>query len=157
LASASADAKRRGEEALRASTLAWTILRPSMIYGTPADRNVARLLRWMRSCPVLPLPGGGATPQQPVHVDDLVASILAALGRPVAIRGEYEVGGPRPVRLRELIAIGARALRLRVAVLPIPIAPVHATLELMVRFGVRPPLRPEQVMRLTESKAVDIA
>ena len=41
LESSGADAKRSGEQALRDSRLAYVILRPSMIYGTPADRNLA--------------------------------------------------------------------------------------------------------------------
>src|SRR5258708_21551779 len=93
LVSRGADAKRAGEDALRRSTLAFTILRPSMIYGTPRDRNLVRLLRWIERCPVVPAPDGGRTLQQPVHVDDRVAAIVAPLARPVAARREYDLGG----------------------------------------------------------------
>ena len=92
LRSSGADAKRRGEQALRDSTLRYTILRPSMIYGTPRDRNMVRLLRWIQRWPLVPAPLGGITPQQPVHVDDLVQAILASLERPVAARREYDAG-----------------------------------------------------------------
>ncbi len=156
LKSGSADAERGGEQALRDSPLAFTILRPSMIYGTPRDRNMVKLLRWIERFPVVPSPLGGVTPQQPVHVDDLVAAILASLERPQAARGEYEVGGPDPIALRDVIHACAGALGRRAWVLPLPLAPAHAAARWARRWKLPFPVRPEQVLRLTESKAVDI-
>ncbi len=156
LESRGADAKRRGEEALRASSLAWTILRPSMIYGTPADRNMARLLRALARVPFFPAPGGGATPQQPVHVEDLADAIVACFERPASERREYDVGGPEPLALAEVVRLAARALGRRAWVVPVPLGPAHALVAGLRAVGVRTPVSPEQVLRLHESKAVDI-
>jgi len=156
LQSSGADRKRSGEAALRASPLAFTILRPSMIYGTPRDRNMVKLLRWLRRFPIVPAPLGGDTPQQPVHVDDLVDAILASLERPAAARGEYDVGGPQPLALRDVIDEAARALARRAWILPVPLAPAHAAALLARRLRLPFPVSPEQVLRLAESKAVDI-
>jgi nucleoside-diphosphate-sugar epimerase len=156
LKSPAADAKRAGEAALRASSLGYTILRPSMIYGTPADRNMVRLLRWLRSFPMVPMPGAGRTLQQPVHVEDLADAIVAALERPSASRQEYDVGGPAAIALRDVIRIAGRAVGRRPVLLPIPITPAHGMVVMMRRLKLPTPVRPEQVLRLTESKAVDI-
>lgn len=156
LDSRGADAKRAGEAALRASRLAYTILRPSMIYGTPRDRNLVRLLRWLRRWPLVPAPLGGRTPQQPVHVDDLADAIVAALERPAAARREYDVGGPEALPLATVIRECAAALGRRAVILPIPLAPAHAVAVLARRARVPFPVSPEQVLRLAESKAVDI-
>ena len=157
LESQSADAKRAGEEALRCSSIGYTILRPSMIYGTPGDRNLARLLRWLRAFPVVPVPGGGATLQQPVHVDDLVAAITGALERPETERKEYDVGGPEAFSLRELVHACAASVGRRAFVIGVPLGPAHGVAALLQRLGFRSPVRPEQILRLTESKAVDIS
>lgn len=157
LASRSADAKRAGEAALAASAIEWTIIRPSMIYGTPADRNLARLLRWVRRFPVVPVPGGGGTPQQPVHVEDLVEAIVCALERPATSRRAYDVGGPRALPLREVIRTCARAVGRRALIVPVPLGPAHAAVSALRRLGLPCPVRPEQVLRLAESKAVDIS
>ena len=156
LVSAGAEQKRRGEAALRTSALGSTILRPSMIYGTPRDRNLIRLLRWLERFPVVPAPLGGTTPQQPVHVDDLVAAILASL-EDVDARREFDVGGPEPVPLHDLIAECALALGRPHVVLPVPLAPAHAAAVFARRLRLPFPVRPEQVLRLTESKAVDVS
>jgi len=156
LPSRGAEAKRAGERALEDAGFEWVLLRPSMIYGTPADRNLARLLRWIERFPVVPLPGGGETPQQPVHVEDLCAAILAALERPGVAGRAFDVGGPRPLPLREAVAIAADALGRRVWTPHLPLGPAHAAVSLLGRLRLPSPVRPEQVLRLAESKAVDI-
>jgi uncharacterized protein YbjT (DUF2867 family) len=156
LVSSGADAKRAGETALAASPLAWTILRPSMIYGTPRDRNLVRLLRWIGRWPVVPAPLGGITPQQPVHVDDLVSAILASLERPEAARRAFDVGGPEALPLASVIHECAAALGRPAWILPLPLAPAHGAAVLARRLGLPFPVSPEQVLRLAESKQVDI-
>lgn len=156
LVSPGADAKRTGESQLRAAALEATILRPSMIYGRPGDRNLERLLRWLVRVPVVPLPGGGRVLQQPVHVDDLVSAIVASLERSAARRSEYDVGGPEALSLRALIEQSAQALGRRAVLIPLPLRPVHGLVRALRRMGLPAPIRPEQLLRLEESKAVDI-
>ena len=43
------------ERAIQSSGLGTTILRPTMIYGSPRDRNMWRLIRLMRISPVVPV------------------------------------------------------------------------------------------------------
>lgn len=88
--------KGRAEAALRATPLAYTIVRPSLVYG--GDGASSRLFRALASLPLLALPAGGKV--QPVHIDDLCAAVTALLR-------------PEHVHLRELDAAGPRALPLR--------------------------------------------
>ncbi|HEX2740213.1 MAG TPA: NAD(P)H-binding protein, partial [Rubrobacter sp.] len=62
--------KLRMEELVRGSGLAWTIVRPSMIYGSERDRNVHRLLRFLDRSPVFPIFGPGTNLWQPVFHED---------------------------------------------------------------------------------------
>ena len=43
------------ERAIENSGLNYTILRPTMIYGSPRDRNMWRLIQWMRYLPIIPV------------------------------------------------------------------------------------------------------
>lgn len=156
LPSRGAEEKRAGERALEDAGFEWVVLRPSMIYGTPDDRNLARLLAWIERCPVVPLPGGGATPQQPVHVEDLCDAILAGLDRPGVAGRAYDVGGPRPLPLAEAVRIASAAMGRRIWMPHLPIGPVHALMSALRALRLPAPVRPEQVLRLNESKAVDI-
>jgi len=144
------------EDTIRASGLDWTIIRPTMIYGTRADRNMARLLDAVRRLPVLPLPRGGIGLQQPVHVDDLAAAIVAALDRPTVVHRTYDVAGPEPLTFRTVVEEAGAAVDRRPKLVPVPLAPVVGLVRLYEAVAPSPRLRSEQVARLAEDKAVDI-
>lgn len=143
------------EETVAASGLSWTMVRPTMIYGTPGDRNMERLLSLVRRAPVIPLPGGGRHLVQPVHVADLAWFVATAMEhRPTATT--YDVGGPAPLSLHEVVRQAAAAVGRRPVLLPVPLEPVVGMVRLYERVARRPRLRVEQVRRLNEDKNVDI-
>jgi nucleoside-diphosphate-sugar epimerase len=156
LNAASRSVRISAEEAIRRSRLDWTILRPTMIYGTPADRNMFRLVRAVRRWPVMLLPGGGRGLQQPVHVDDLAKAVVTTLGRPVTIHRSYDLAGPRPLTFRETVEAAAGAVGKRPLMLPIPMSLVIVVARSYERLSRAPRLRTEQFERLAENKAFDI-
>ena len=144
------------EDEVRASGLAWTIVRPTMIYGTPGDRNIARLLRALRRSPLVVVPGGGHRLQQPVHVADVAEALASCLEKPVSVERTYDVAGPGALSLRELIEQAAAAVGRRPRLVTFPLAPTVAAVRLYERTAPRPRLRAEQIERLAEDKAFDI-
>jgi nucleoside-diphosphate-sugar epimerase len=148
--------RQRAEEAITASSLDWTIVRPTMIYGAPEDGNMVRLLRLVRRTPVVPLPGGGKGLQQPVHVDDVAAAIVGALDAPASIWRSYDLAGPDALTFRQVVVDAGGAVGRKVFTVGVPLAPVIAVARLAERFG-RAPLRSEQLERLEEDKAFDIS
>jgi len=145
------------EDAIRTSGLDWTIVRPTMIYGGPGDRNMARLLRVLRRTPVLPIPGGGAGLQQPVHVEDLAAVLLTALDTSVAVGKTYDIAGPDPLTMREIIGEAGLAVGRRPRVVSLPLGPAVTAARVIERIVPHPRLRAEQLQRLAEDKAFPIA
>lgn len=144
------------EQTIRDSALDWTILRPTMIYGTAGDRNISRLLQLLRRTPVLPVPGGGRRLQQPVHVEDLARAVLAATTGDVAIGRTYDIAGPDPLTFRELLVESAAAVGRRTRLLPVPLRPAIWALRAYEKAAPRPRLKSEQLERLAEDKAFDI-
>jgi uncharacterized protein YbjT (DUF2867 family) len=145
------------EQTIRDSDLDWTILRPTMIYGTAGDRNISRLLALLRRTPVLPVPGGGRRLQQPVHVQDLAQAVLAAAVGRVAVGRTYDIAGPDPLTFRELLGESAAAVGRRTRLLPVPLRPAIWALRAYERAASRPRLKAEQLERLAEDKAFDIS
>ncbi|OHV20141.1 methyltransferase FkbM [Parafrankia soli] len=140
------------EETIQRSDLDWTIIRPTMIYGGPDDRNMARLLALLARCPVLPVPGGGHHLQQPVHVDDLAEVVLNVLTTDVAVRRCYNIAGPTALTFREIVTAAGDAVGRRVVCLPVPVGPVRALVGAYERRADRPRLKSEQIARLVEDK-----
>ncbi|HUK73295.1 MAG TPA: NAD(P)H-binding protein [Streptosporangiaceae bacterium] len=144
------------EERIRSSGLDWTILRPTMIYGAPGDRNLSRLLVLLTRIPILPVPGGGTHLQQPVHVADLADAVLAAAERPGTAGSCYDIAGPQPQAFGELLAISARAVASKTRFIPVPLAPVIAVARGYEKLCRHPRIRAEQLQRLAEDKAFEI-
>jgi uncharacterized protein YbjT (DUF2867 family) len=96
-------AKGRAERALRDAGLAYTILRPSLVYG-PEDRVVNGIAKALRMTPVMLVPGSGRQQLQPLLVDDLAACVaLAISGR--GRNGIFEIGGPDSMSFDDLVRL----------------------------------------------------
>lgn len=83
--------------------IAWTILRPTLIYGLGLDRNVSRAARFISSFKFYPLATGATGLRQPVHADDLAAAAITAMQTDAAVRQCYDVGGGEQLAYREMI------------------------------------------------------
>jgi len=120
--------KGAGELAVRQHFPGATILRPSVVFG-PEDNLFNRFAAMARNLPVMPVVAG-ETKFQPVYVGDVADAILAALARPDAVGGLYELGGPRTLTMRALLDYTMKESgHTRPAIaLPTGLARLHATL-----------------------------
>jgi len=95
-----------GEAAVRAfceaEGVAWTILRPTLIYAEGQDQNVSRLARLIETFGVLPLAGKGDGLRQPVHADDLAGAAIAAAASPAARDKAYDLPGGETLTYRAM-------------------------------------------------------
>jgi uncharacterized protein YbjT (DUF2867 family) len=144
------------ERQIRESGLKWTIVRPTMIYGGPGDRNLSRLLMLLRKVPMVPVPGGGRHLQQPVHVADVASAVLGAVERPESAGTTYDLAGPEPFSFAELLRIAARAAGSRTCFVPVPLSTLVAAARGYEMLATRPWIRAEQLQRLAEDKAFSI-
>jgi uncharacterized protein YbjT (DUF2867 family) len=156
LAARSKGVRLDAERQIRESGLKWTIIRPTMIYGAPGDRNLSRLLAVLARVPVLPVPGGGRYLQQPVHVADVADAVLSAVVEPATAGAIYDLAGPEPLPFAELLRISASAVGSRTRFVPMPLAPVVAAARCYERLSAHPRIRAEQIQRLAEDKAFTI-
>ena len=140
------------ERTIETSGLDYTILRPTMIYGSPRDRNMWRLIRFMRVSPIVPVFGDGKYLQQPVHVDDVAAAVLACLNMDQTIGKSYNLAGKHPLTYNEVIDTIARQMEKRVWKIHVPSKPVVFLLALFERMRIPFPIKAEQVLRLNENK-----
>jgi NADH dehydrogenase len=93
--------KAAGEQAVRAAFPAATILRPSVVFG-PEDmlfNRFATMAQRLWAMPVI----AGATRFQPVYVGDVADAVMAGLWAD-APGATFELGGPRVLSMRELLA-----------------------------------------------------
>jgi nucleoside-diphosphate-sugar epimerase len=140
------------EASIQASGLKYTILRPTMIYGSPRDRNMWRLIRFMHYSPMMPVFGDGSYLQQPIYVGDVAQAIVSCLGNDQTIGKSYNIAGKSPLTYNQVIDTIANKMDKRVWKIHIPSRPVVAMLKFLERFHVPFLLKAEQVLRLNENK-----
>jgi NADH dehydrogenase len=115
--------KGQAEEIVRESDLEWTVFRPSVVFGEGGEFvSFTKRLKGMFApgVPLYPLPGGGKTRFQPIHVEDLVPMLAAALESDEHVGQVYEVGGPETLTLREVTTLVYEAERRGVRIVPLP-------------------------------------
>ncbi len=145
-------AKGRAEEVVRASTLDWTVLRPSVVFGRGGE--FVPFTRRLTTPYLTALPGGGKTRFQPIWVDDLASMIADALECDEHGEQTYELGGPEKLTLAAVVREVYRAAGKPFRVVPLPM--VAARLGLTVA-GVVPGIRfgPDQYRSLRLDNTVD--
>jgi NADH dehydrogenase len=151
--------KWAAEEAVRQSGVAFTIFRPSLVYG-PEDHFVNLFASMARFSPVLPIMGSGKARFQPVPVEAVGKAFTKALCVPATLGQTYDLCGPDTLTLGEILrdilsATRRKRIRLRV---PLPIARLQAALLETVYpliFREPPPLNRDQLLMLEEDNVCD--
>lgn len=153
LAAPSRERKTRAENLIRESGLDYTVLRPTMIYGTHEDRNMCRLVEFISSHRFVPVFGTGGFLQQPVYVQDLARAVVLSLENPRSVGKAYDVAGGDALTYNEVVDTTARLLGRRVTRVHIPLRLSLFLMHLYTRFAPHPRFHREQVLRLNEDKA----
>ena len=143
------------EDVIRRSSLAYTILRPTMIYGASGDRNISRLIRYLHRWPIVPVVGNGKYFQQPVHVLDVAAAIVQVLKSQASVGQTYDISGAAPVTYDELIDLICGLMNRKARKVHLPTTPLVTLLNITERMGLRLPIKAEQIKRLNENKTFD--
>ena len=145
----------RGESAVRASGIDWTILRPTMIYAEGLDGNVSRLASLVRRFGVLPISGAGVGQRQPVHADDLAGAAIAALTASASIHQTYALAGGETLSYRAMCLRIFKALDRPPRILSLP--PWLWRVGLTVASPVLPGVTPQMGQRMDHDLVFDDA
>lgn len=126
-------AKDRAEAAVKGSGIAYTIFRPSWVYG-PRDKALNRFAMFARLLPFVPMPGPGTAKVQPVHVEDLGFAVAKALKTPAAENQVIEIGGPQLLSFKQIVRIMLQVMGKKRLVLPAPTPLVKLGAALLYRL-----------------------
>jgi uncharacterized protein YbjT (DUF2867 family) len=135
------------------SGLAYTIFRPSVIYG-PEDQSINLFARHIRRLSFFPIIGDGNYKLQPVPVWTVARAFALALELPRTENRVYEVGGPEPLTFNQVIDAIARVLGRRVKKIHQPVWCMSIAAHLCGRFRWFP-LTPGQLRMLLEGNTCD--
>ena len=149
--------KLEAEGIVAGSSLAWTILRPSTVYGPGARGLFAKIGRYVARLPCVPVIGGGQQRFRPIHVDDLVGAILRSLESDVTIGQRYDLGGRDGVSFAQFIDGVGEVVGKRRVKIPIPASLCLGMARALALATKNPPLTVDNVMGVTQMRECDIS
>lgn len=145
--------KHTADEHLSSLPLDWTIFQPSLVYG-PGGTS-AQLFTLLASLPVIGLPGDGKQLVQPIHIDDVCASIARSLDLPQTYRRTIALVGREPIAYRELLATLRKQMGMSDAMfMPVP-RPLMRTTAAVVQHLPGSLLDPETLSMLEAGNTAD--
>ena len=83
--------------------IAWTILRPTLIYGAGRDRNVSEIARFVRRFGFFPVMGAARGLRQPVAAEAVARACIGALAAPLAANRAYNISGAETLTYRGMV------------------------------------------------------
>lgn len=145
--------KAQAEALVQVSGLSWTIVRPSVVFGS-GDGFTTALATALRRFPVFPIFGDGSYRLQPIAVEEVAEVLVGALDEPRCHTRIIELGGPEALAYTEVLrrisaAIGKRPLMPH---LPLPLS--RFLVRVMERFPATP-ITSDQLAMLLEGSTCD--
>ncbi len=144
--------KRAADDVLRSLDLDWFVLRPSLIYGK--DGGSAELFMRLARLPMIPVIGDGLQKIQPVHISDVVATVMRSLTSRETKR-TLDILGTETVTFTEWLQWMRQAQGLP----PAPVFHVPFRLALLLAQAARhfsPMLQPENLRMLQTGYRADV-
>jgi uncharacterized protein YbjT (DUF2867 family) len=144
--------KRAADDVLRGLDLDWFVLRPSLIYGRGGKS--ARLFMRLAALPVIPVVDDGRQALQPVHIGDVVATVLRSLTS-AETRLSLDIVGPETVSFVDWL----QRMRAVQGLAPAPVLHVPFRLALALAHAGRhfnPILQPENLRMLKAGYRADV-
>ena len=141
------------ESLIKNSGLDYTILRPSMIYGSKNDINFSKMIRFIKRKGFFITFGSGNNLIQPIYIEDVANSIVSVLNNKKTYRKTYNIAGKDPLKYNEMLDIVRNKLKKKFKVIKIPIKLGILLISIYSKISKSPSLTPDQIERMEIDKA----
>lgn len=149
------ESKIKSEELVKKTDLDYTILRPSMIYGSGDDPNFSRMIQFIKKRGFFITFGNGKNLIQPVHIGDVAGAVTGVLENIKTFKKTYNLAGLEPITYNEMLDIMQKKTGINFRVIRIPAGPGRFLVSVYSRFTRHPSLTADQVDRMGIDKAYD--
>lgn len=138
-----------------AAGMAWTLFRPTMIYGADSDLNVSFIKSMISKFGFFPIPFGANGLRQPVHVDDLAGACVLSLGNEATCNKAYNLGGGEALSYRVLVKKIFKENGKRPILIPVPKLLFSLLIKAAKKFPKSAFVRQEMVERMFQDLTAD--
>jgi nucleoside-diphosphate-sugar epimerase len=141
--------------ACQARDIAWTLFRPTLIYGCGIDKNVTFIAQFIRRFGFFPIVGHGTGLRQPVHADDLAAACLQAYQSKAAINKTYNLSGGETLNYRDMVKAIFHKLGKKPHLISIPLPVFKLMIRCIIRLPALAHISTAMIMRMNQDLCFD--
>ncbi|MEO7037268.1 MAG: NAD(P)H-binding protein [Polyangiaceae bacterium] len=135
-----AQSKLEAERIVGEAGMAYTIVRPTLVYEAGGGQEIMMFLAYLRRFPVVPFIGAGHALKRPVWSEDVASGLLSLAGAPVALGKTYNFSGPEAISILDLARLLLHHHGSARPILPLPVPLFRAAAHALGYFMLRPPL-----------------
>lgn len=137
--------------------IAWTIFRPTLVYGAGLDRNVTLIAEMIRRYRCFPLLGESRGLRQPVHAADLAEACRLSLENPATFGKAYNLSGGEALSYLDMVRRIFVALNLKPRFVRVPLSFFRLAMWSISRIPRYRDFNSEMARRMNEDLAFDHA
>ena len=150
---AAKDLKLESENLIKESGLDWTILRPTMIYGSENDRNYSRMINFIKRRGFFIMFGRGNNLIQPIYIEDVAEAVRLVIKNPKTYKKIYQICGKTAIKYSDMLKTVAEKMGRPFKIIRLPVKLSKAAIKLYSCLFPHSSLKPDMIDRMEIDKA----
>ena len=148
--------KREGEAIVKGqSQMAWTIIRPTLVYDENGGIEFMKFLEFLKKFPVVPFIGEGRSLKNPVHTEDIMEGLIAIAGNPKTHGKTYAFSGGEEISIRDLSRLMLKHQGISKPFVSIPVWACQTLAWGLGKVTKQPPLTWQMIAGITQDANLD--
>jgi len=144
--------KIKSENLIKKSGLDYTILRPSMIYGSEDDPNFSKMIKFIKDKGFFMTFGSGNNLIQPIYIEDVAGSVSSIINNKKTYKKTYNIAGKESLKYNYMLEIVKEKLKKRFRVIKLPLRLSRFLISLYAGVSRNPLLTADQIARMGVDK-----
>ncbi len=147
------ESKINSENLIKKSNLDYTILRPTMIYGSEDDENFSKMIRFIKMRGFFITFGSGENLIQPIHIEDVADAAVNVLENSKTYKKTYEICGKEPLKYNQMLKIVRNKMKKQFIIIKLPISLSKFLVSIYSKISKNSALTPDQIERMRINKS----
>jgi len=144
--------KINSENLIKKSGLDYTILRPSMIYGSKDDNNFSKMIEFIKKKGYFMTFGSGNNLIQPIYIEDVAVSVSRIINNKKTYKKTYNIAGKNPLKYNDMLEIVREKLKKKFRIIKLPIRLSRFLISIYAGISRNPLLTADQIGRMGVDK-----
>jgi len=145
--------KINSENLIKKSGFDYTILRPSMIYGSKNDPNFSKMIKFIKDKGFFITFGSGNNLIQPLYIEDAAEAVSSIINNKKTYKKIYNIAGKSPLKYNDMLKIVKEKLKKNFRIIKFPLRLSSLFISLYSKVSKNPLLTADQIARMGVDKA----